>query len=223
VTHLSLPSQPWRRTRTNSQNQVLAFFCTPEDRSTVRFAGLMNQPAWGSVATVLIFESSTLGGRSFNSAIPFELDSGLQPLQLQGSKPLIRRSFSSGLKSRPPYRMAGCQFLSNQDSTDRLALLTSHLVLVIAVARVFRRGDFPCDRQPSSRIGWKASPSRVFRDGEGTSLFKLSHQLVESVTSAISIQQERKITICTQYANRRIAAFWPNSVASSSFKRPEWG
>jgi hypothetical protein len=54
------------------------------------------------VGTVLISKSSTLGGPSFSSAIPFELDSGLQPLKLQGLKPLIIRSSSSGLKSRPP-------------------------------------------------------------------------------------------------------------------------
>src|ERR1700687_1798725 len=52
--------------------------------------------------TVLIRESSTLGGPNFSSAISSELDWGLQPLKLQGLKPPIRGSFSSGLKSRPP-------------------------------------------------------------------------------------------------------------------------
>src|SRR5258708_7810785 len=36
------------------------------------------------------------------SGIQVAFDRGLQPLMLQGLKPLIRRSFSSGLKSRPP-------------------------------------------------------------------------------------------------------------------------
>jgi hypothetical protein len=43
-----------------------------------------------------------LGGPSFSSAIQLEIDSGLQPLKLQGLKPLTKHSFSSGLKSRPP-------------------------------------------------------------------------------------------------------------------------
>src|SRR5205807_6377530 len=64
---------------------------------------------------VLIAQSSTLGGPSFSSAIQFVLDSWLQPLKFQGLNPLIRRSFSSGLKSRPPYRMAGSQLFSNWD------------------------------------------------------------------------------------------------------------
>src|SRR5713101_1857152 len=33
------------------------------------------------------------------------------------------------------------------------ALLTSDLLLVVAVARVFRRGDFPCDRHPNPLPG----------------------------------------------------------------------
>ena len=42
------------------------------------------------------------GGQSFSSAVKVALNCGLQPLKLQGLNPLVRRSYSSGLKSRPP-------------------------------------------------------------------------------------------------------------------------
>src|SRR5260370_42288677 len=70
--------------------------------------------------TVLICESSTLGGLSFSSAIQFEVDSGLQPLKLQWLKPLIRRSFSSGLKSRPPVEWRDVNYFQIRTVPSRL-------------------------------------------------------------------------------------------------------
>ncbi len=63
--------------------------------------------------------SSTLGGPSFSSAIQFELDSGLQPLKLQGLKPLTRRSFSSGLKSRPPFESRDANYFQIRTAPRR--------------------------------------------------------------------------------------------------------
>ena len=51
---------------------------------------------------------SHLGGPSFSSAIQVAFNPGLQPLKLQGLKPLTKRCFSSGLKSRPPRQSSRC-------------------------------------------------------------------------------------------------------------------
>jgi len=70
----------------------------PTESSDLRFV----QQLIRKEGTVLISKFPLLGGPSFSSAIQVGLYCGLQPLKLQGLKPLIRRRFSSGLRSRPP-------------------------------------------------------------------------------------------------------------------------
>ena len=67
--------------------------------------------------TVLICEFLTLGGPSLSSATQFVVDSGLQPLKLQGVKTPDQMELFVGTKVPTSCRMAGCQLFSNSDST----------------------------------------------------------------------------------------------------------
>jgi hypothetical protein len=63
-------------------------------------------------------EFFALGGPSFSSGIRFAYDSGLQPLKLQGLKPQMRRSSSSGLKFRPPKEKSNAEIFQIKTAMD---------------------------------------------------------------------------------------------------------
>jgi hypothetical protein len=102
-----------------------------------------------------------LGGPSFSSAVQDWHSCGLQPLKLQGLKPLSRRRSSSGLKSRPPME-------SFRASLGRLTTVASEVLRITTQ----RKGNSSRDRLP--RLN---HPNRAKGAGESTNHIWLEGQL----------------------------------------------